>query len=162
MYRLIAAIDRKQGMAKQGFQPWYLPADEERFTELTKSDGGICLIGSTTFKTFKQGPLAERQNYVLTHDQTPIEGVTLVHDLDKFLKDFADTNVWIIGGANVFAQVVEMSGSCELYLTHIEADFGCNQFFPDYSHGFQMTEQSGLHEQNGFIFTYAHYTKTVT
>ena len=159
MIRLIAAIDRQNGIAKQGFQPWYIPDDEAYFTKQTQSFGGTVLVGSTTFKTFK-GPLTGRQNYVLTKEKEPIPGVTLVHDLDKFLKDFRnDKDLWVIGGANVFAQVIESGQADELYLTHIQADFGCNQFFPAYD-GFELAEQSDLHEQNGFIYNFARYAKT--
>lgn len=161
MNRLIVAIDRKRGLAKQGFQPWHIPEDEQFFTEQTKRYGGIALIGSTTFKTFK-GPLADRQNYVLTRDKEPIEGVELVHDLNKFLKDFQDQDVWVIGGANVFSQVIEAGKADELYITHIEAEFGCNQFFPAYEANFTLAERSDLHEQNGFIFSFAKYTKSTS
>ncbi len=157
MIRVIAAIDRKKGLGKQDFQPWYIPDDEAYFTEQTEAHGGIVLVGSTTFKTFK-GPLASRKNYVLTRDTEPVEGVTLVHDLDQFLRDFQDKDLWVIGGANVFAQVIESGKADELYLTHINADFGCNQFFPPYDKEFNLVAQSDLHEQNGFIFTFARYT----
>jgi dihydrofolate reductase len=159
MIRLIAAMDRQQGIAKQGFLPWYIPEDEAFFTEQTKLYGGNALVGNTTFKTF-HGPLAERHNYVLTHDKTPIAGAELIHDLEKFLRDMADQDIWVIGGANVFAQVMELGKADELYLTRIQADFGCNQFFPPFDQGFTLIEQTELHEQNGFIFTYCKYTKT--
>ena len=158
MIRLIAAIDRQRGIAKQGFQPWFIPEDEAFFTKLTKQYGGHVLVGSTTFKTF-HGPLKQRDNYVLTRDKTPIEGVGLVHDLEKFLNDFSDRDLWVIGGANVFSQVFELGKADELYLNHIDADFGCNQFFPEFAAGFHQTDKSDLHEQNGFIFTFATYAK---
>ena len=158
MIRLIAAIDRKRGLAKQGFQPWYIPEDEQRFTELTKQYNGHVLVGSTTYKTF-HGPLKDRDNYVLTRDKTPIEGVELVHDLKKFLDDFKDRDLWVIGGANVFAEVLELGKADELHLTHIEADFGCNQFFPEYADKFKLQQETDLHEENGFIFKYAWYTR---
>jgi dihydrofolate reductase len=158
MIRLIVAIDRKQGLAKQGFQPWYIPQDEHYFTDKTKDFGGNVLVGSTTFRTFK-GPLSDRQNYVLTRDKEPIEGVELVHDLNKFLHDLGDKDLWVIGGANVFSQVMEHGKADELYITKIEADFGCNQFFPLYEESFDIAEQSDLHEQNGFIFAFTKYLK---
>ncbi len=160
MIRLIAAIDRQRGIAKQGFQPWFIPEDEQYFIQKTKSEGGIVLVGSTTFKTFK-GPLVDRQNFVLTHDTEPIEGVELVHDLEKFLKDYQAKDLWVVGGANVFAQTIELGLADELYITKIEADFGCNQFFPEYEDTFTLTEQSDLREQNGFIFTYCKYAKAL-
>ncbi len=160
MIRLIAAIDRKQGIAKQGFQPWFIPEDEKYFTDQTKKYGGNALYGRLTFElSLLKQPLMDRQNYLLTRDKTAIEGVELVHDLDKFLKDFQDKDLWVIGGANVFAQVIAAGKTDELYLTHIEADFGCNQFFPEYEADFKQAERSDLHEQNGFIFYYAKYVK---
>jgi dihydrofolate reductase len=157
MIRLIVAIDRKRGLAKQGFQPWYIPEDEQYFTTQTKSHGGIVLVGSTTYKATFHGPLVDRQNYMLTHDETPIQGVKLVHNLDAFLEDFQDKDLWVIGGANVFSQVIEAGKADELYITHIEADFGCTQFFPNYETGFQLAERGELREQNGFIFSFARY-----
>lgn len=158
MNRLIVAIDRKRGMAKQGIFPWHIPEDEKYYDESTKTRSGNVLMGNTTFKTLN-GPMPDRQNYVLTHDKTPVAGVELVHDLDQFLRDFEDKDLWVIGGANVFAQVMQMGKAGELYITHIEADFNCNQFFPEYETGFKLAERSDLHEQNGFIFSYAKYVK---
>jgi dihydrofolate reductase len=158
MIRFIAAVDRKNGVAKQGFQPWFIPDDERYFTDQTKKYGGHVLYGRLTFQlSLLEKPLTDRHNYLLTHDKTPHEGVQLVADIDKFLKDFNETDLWIIGGANVFAQTIGVAD--ELYLTHIQADFGCNQFFPDYKDQFSLSEQSELREENGFIYTYAVYTR---
>ncbi len=158
MIRLIVAIDRKSGLAKKGFQPWYLPEDERYFTEKTKSFGGENLIGSTTFKTF-QGPLTERKNYVLTRDDTPIEGVELVHNIENFLKTYKGKDLWIVGGTNVFQQVMDLGYADELYITHIDADFGCDQFFPEYNDKFVLSSTSENREENGFTFQYCVYTK---
>lgn len=158
MMRLIVACDRKLGMAKHGFQPWYIPEDEKYFTDQTKKHGGIVLVGNTTFKTFSE-PLAGRDNYILTRHDTPIKGVRVVHDLTKFLKDFQDKDVWVIGGAKVFDQVIQHGKADELYITHIDADFGCDQFFPEYKDSFTLVEQTDQREQNGFRFTFAKYVK---
>ena len=159
MIRLIVACDRKLGMAKRGFQPWYIPEDEQYFTDQTKSLGGIVLVGHTTFKTF-HGPLAGRENYVLTRHDTPIKGVHIVHDIEKFLEDFKDKDVWVVGGAAVFDEVMKAGKADLLYITRIDADFGCDQFFPEYEKDFKLVEQGEPREQNGFHFTYARYAKT--
>ncbi len=158
MIRLIAAIDRQRGVGKNGGQPWSIPDDERHFTESTKLYGGNILVGSTTFQTFK-APLAGRQNYVLTHHQEPIPGVTLVHDLQRFLHEFADKDLWIVGGAKVFEETIKIGQADELYLTHIDADFGCQQLFPIYEGDFKLVEQSEPQEENGFRFYYARYVK---
>ncbi len=161
MNRLIIAIDRTRGLAKKGYMPWHIPEDEQYFTDQTKTHGGNILVGHTTFKTFR-GPLAGRQNYVLTHSKDPIKSVTLVHNLNEFLDVFSDKDLWVVGGANVFKQVMLTGRADELYITHIDADFSCDQFFPEYENDFTLTEQSEIHEQNGFHFTYARYAKKAT
>lgn len=158
MNRLIVAIDRKRGLAKHGFMPWFIPEDEQYFTDQTKTHGAKVLSGGVTFREgYNSRPLPERQNFILTHDTTPIQGVTLVHDLEKFLEDFKNEELWIAGGAKVFEQVIKLGFANELYLTHIDADFGCDQFFPEYKANFILHEQSERREQNGFYFTYAKY-----
>lgn len=160
MNKLIVAADRKLGLAKQGFQPWFIPDDEQYFTDQTKKYGGHVLYGSRTYElSLLRKPLEGRQNYLLTRNKAPVEGVEVVNDLDKFLKDFQDQDLWVIGGANVFAQVMQAGKADELYITHIEADFGCNQFFPEFDHGFKLAEKSDLHEENGFIYYYAKYVR---
>ena len=159
MIRLIAAIDRKQGIAKHGFQPWSIPADEQYFADQTKSQGAEILMGSTTFKVIGAA-LPDRQNYVLSHDKTPLEGATVINDLHAFLTSYTDKDLWVIGGANVYSQVIETGLADELYLTEIEADFGCDQFFPKFDPEYTVEQQSELHEQNGFIFRYKVYAKS--
>jgi dihydrofolate reductase len=153
MIRHFVAIDQKYGMAKNGGQPWNIPEDSQYFSDLTKSHGGITLTGMTTFKTFAH-PLSGRQNFILTHQTEPIEGATLVHDLDKF---FAETtgDVWAIGGAAVFEQTLAKAD--ELYVTRIAADFGCDQFYPHFEDNFTLKSQSEVREQNGFRFQYEIY-----
>lgn len=159
MIRLIVAVDRMRGIAKEGFQPWHIPDDVEYFNKHTKGQGGEVLIGSVTFKTFSE-PLADRHNYVLTRDKQPIDGAETVDNLEQFLKSYQDRDIWVVGGANVFSQVIDLGFADELYITHIEADFGCSQFFPPFESNYKLIKSSELHEQNGFIYRYAVYSRT--
>jgi dihydrofolate reductase len=158
MIRLIAAADRKSGVAKHGILPWYIPADEKYFTEQTKLFGGNVLTGGRTFRETYHGPLTGRQNFILTRETEPIEGVSVVNDLLEFLKSFKN-DLWVAGGAAVFKQVIDAGYADELYLTHIDADFNCDQFFPAYQDSFKLAEQAESIEQNGFNFAYARYVK---
>jgi dihydrofolate reductase len=160
MIRLIAAIDRSNGIAKHGVMPWNIPEDEKFFTDQTKTHGGHVLTGGVTFReAYQNRPLQDRHNYILTHDETPIEGVELVHDIAQFLSSFKK-DLWVSGGAVVFDEIMKLGKADELYLTHIDADFGCDRFFPDYSDNFKMTDQSEPREQNGFRYIYTVYTRT--
>ncbi|GAC1503012.1 MAG: dihydrofolate reductase [Candidatus Saccharimonadales bacterium] len=156
MIRLIVAIDNENGMAKHGFQPWYIPDDEKYFTAKTKLYGGNVLIGSTTYKTFK-GPLSGRNNYVLTRNQDQIKDVELVHDLETFLKHYKNNDLWVVGGAGVFEQVIKLGYADEIYITHIKADFGCDQFFPEISKKYKLINRHQDLNQNGFRYYFATY-----
>lgn len=99
-------------------------------------------------------PLQNRSNVILSQNQAKIEGVTTCTDL-SIINSLSD--VWIIGGESVFSQVIENAD--ELYLTHIEADFGCDKFFPEYEKSFELMRESTLKEQNGFLFRYSVYRR---
>ena len=162
MIRFIAAIDRRRGIAKHGFLPWYIPEDEKYFTDQTKTRGGYVLTGGITFRdTYHEHPLKDRQNYILTRDPKPIEGAIVVNDLTKFLKEFGDKDLWVAGGTQVFEAIMRAGKADELYLTIIDADFGCDQFFPEYETDYKLVEQGEPREQNGFRFMYAKYAKAV-
>jgi dihydrofolate reductase len=160
MIRLIAAIDLKRGIAKHGYMPWSIPEDEAYFSEQTKTYGGNVLTGGVTFRdSYKGKPLKDRTNYVLSRNVQPIEGVQVVNDLMAWLATMGNKDIWVAGGANVFQQIIDAGKADELYITHIDADFGCDQFFPDYQAKFRLVKQSDTHSQNGFNFTYAIYAR---
>jgi len=160
MIRLLAATDRKLGIAKKGVLPWCIPEDEKYFTDQTKTLGGHVLTGGVTFRVTYHGPLKDRHNYILTRDPTPIPGTTVVNDLKKFLDDFKQDDLWVAGGAAVFNEVMDLGRAEVLYLTHIDADFGCDRFFPEFNkEDYVLTSQSEPREQNGFHFYYAVYTR---
>lgn len=156
MIRSIVAVDRQRGLAKHGFQPWSIPDDEQFFTDQTKRYGGIVLVGGKTYKTFRR-PLADRQNFVLTRQTEPIPGAFVVNDLDKFFDEHRGQDIWVVGGASIFEQTMKLAD--ELYITKIDADFACDQFFPEYENDFELVKASELHEQNGFVYMYTTYKK---
>src|SRR5580704_17376809 len=152
MIRLIVAHDVKRGIGKHGFQPWYLPEDEQYFNQQTISHGAKVLVGRRTLLDVIGHPLKDRQNFVLTRDNhEPQAGITYINELPAFMDGLQD-DIWVIGGASIYEQTMDRSD--ELYVTKIEADFGCDQFFPAYENDFTLSEQSDLHTQNGFVFSY--------
>jgi dihydrofolate reductase len=161
MIRLIAAIDRKRGIAKQNVIPWHIPEDQAFFDSETKKHGGHVLTGEVTFRvTYLGQPLEDRKNYILTRKTEPIAGAKVVNDLAAFLPEFADKkDLWVSGGAAVFQSVVELGYGDELLITHVDADFGCDRFFPAFEDAFTVAEQGDPREQNGFHFTYARYIR---
>lgn len=158
MIRLIAAVDEKLGIAKDGEMPWSIPEDEAYFTERTQKFGGRVLTAGKTFReAYKSQPLKNRTNYIYTRRSDPIEGATVINDLNKFLADNSSQDLWVAGGGELFTIVIQKNLPIELYLTHIKGDFDCDTFFPAYT-GFKLVKKSDIQQQNGFEFYYAIYT----
>jgi dihydrofolate reductase len=64
------------------------------------------------------------------------DGFVPVADLDSFLAERVDADLWIIGGAKVYAETLPAVG--ELSLTRVQGDFGCTKFFPPFESTFQL------------------------
>lgn len=159
MIRLIVAYDQRRGIAKHGVQPWNIPDDEAYFSLQTKSRGAAVFMGRKTLEVMGS-PLDERDNYVLTSNDKSIAGVTLVHDTNEFLIAWGDKDLWVIGGASIYELFMKQKLADELYVTHIAADFGCDQFFPEFNEN-DYTQESKIatNSQNGFEYRYAVYIK---
>ena len=156
MIRQIVAIDSKRGIAKNGVQPWKIPADERYFQDQTKTRGGVVLMGRKTYTDVIHHPLADRQNFVLSRNPgLHLDGVSIVTDLQAFFAQHQD--VWVIGGAAVYAQTFDLAE--ELYITKIEADLACDQFYPEYEDSFELVSQSVPYSQNGYSYSFCVYKR---
>nr|AIA11312.1 Dihydrofolate reductase [uncultured bacterium] len=158
MIRAIAAIDDKLGIAAEGHPPydipWDIPIEVQRFKELTM--GGIVVMGRRTYGTLTN-PLPGRRNIVVSHNLSAVrEGFELVTDIEDFLNTAAG-DVWIIGGAEMYAAVLHRCD--ELYLTQVRGNYRCDRFFPNFEGRFKLIDESPEQEQNGYRFTYATYTR---
>jgi len=155
MIRLIAAIDRKRGISKHDHQPWNIPLDEAYFTNQTSLFGSNILMGNTTFNVIGH-PLKNKHNYVLSHNQSPMDGAEIVNDLNQFLANFKH-DLWVIGGAQLFELTIAHAN--QLYITKIDADFNCDLFFPNYEKNFKPVETSIPKHENGYTFTFNIFEK---
>lgn len=155
MIRLIVALDKERGIAKNGDQPWNLPADKAYFMEQTQKYGGIVLMGHRAYQVIGHA-LKNRRNIVVSrHVGLIIPGVEVVHDLEAFAKN-ARHDIWIIGGSSVFEQALPYAD--ELYITRIDAVFDCDQFFPKFEDTFVFKQKNKDIRQNKLTFRYEIWT----
>lgn len=157
MVRLIAAIDQKRGIAKAGRQPWHIVADEQYFRQQTTKFGARVLMGRKTQVVIGR-PLPLRTNYVLTHTRRNEPGIIEVVAVDALLRNGAE-DIWVIGGAEVYNATIARAD--ELYLTLIEFDFGCDQFFPLYSAQFELVSQGPTQTAAGLNYAHAIYRRRI-
>jgi dihydrofolate reductase len=134
MIRLIAAIDARRGIATDSGIPWKLPGDTAYFHAKTAT--GVILMGRATYEEFA-GPLHERENFVLTaHSGVLRTGFRAVGSLNRLVADHPDEDIWVIGGAKVYAETIGEAE--ELLLTQVVGDFHCTKFFPPYEAEFRL------------------------
>ncbi len=136
MIRLIAALDAERGIATDKGIPWSLPGDKAHFRRETLR--GVIVMGRSTYTEF-DAPLHGRDNYVLTSQDGPLrEGFDPIATLQELTRDRPAEDIWVIGGAAVYASTIDQAD--ELVLTQVEGDFDCTKFFPPYRDDFVLAE----------------------
>ncbi len=126
MLALIVAASRNGVIGAGGKLPWHLPADLQRFKQITM--GHPILMGRKTFESIGK-PLPGRTNIVITRQKGfQCCGTTAVHSLEEALQmcDRGATaqrskEVFVIGGAEIFQQALPFAD--RIYLTRINQDF---------------------------------------
>lgn len=125
---LIVAVDEKNGIGKDNQLPWHLPADLLHFKKITT--GFPIIMGRKTFDSIGK-PLPNRRNIVISRqEELEINGVEVCHSLNNAISLCKDeSEVFIIGGAQIFEQSLNLADS--LYLTVIQNNFDADTFFPE-------------------------------
>jgi dihydrofolate reductase len=148
---LISALaESNRAIGINGKLPWpYLAEDSTRFQDLTR--GYPVIMGRKTWEyDLEKSPLVQRANVVIsskTHAyevqendrKQPFE-LAFVSSFREALKkaNNADRTIvnadrtYIIGGATIYSQALELADIWELTL--IEGEFAGDTFFPEYQH----------------------------
>lgn len=130
---LIAAMDYKRGIAKDGEIPWHIPEELKHFKEETM--GHPVIMGRKTFENIieKIGkPLPGRENIVLTSEENYIYSNTVVarnkQAALEAAKDSETDEVYIAGGRSVYEQFLEEADR-GVYSLILDV-YDCDTFFP--------------------------------
>lgn len=129
MISIIVAVAKNNVIGKNNQLIWHLPEDLKRFKELTT--GHTILMGKNTFISL--GRVLPNRKHIVLYDKDDLEiddeNVELVHSLDDFIKyKDSDEEVFVIGGAMVYRQMIEYAD--KLYITEINKEFDGDVYFP--------------------------------
>ncbi|MBE6701044.1 MAG: dihydrofolate reductase [Ruminococcaceae bacterium] len=157
---LIVAIDKNNGIGKNGDLLCHLSADLKHFKEITS--GNTVIMGYNTLISLpKSAPLKNRRNIVLYEKDVEIEGAEVCHSLEELLelvKDIDPDKLFVIGGAMVYTLL--MPYCKKLYITHIEKEFEADRFLPEIKKNeWRILEESELMEENSLQFRYVTYER---
>ncbi len=154
MISVIAAVGKNRELGKNNKLLWDIPEDMEHFRNKTR--GHAVIMGRKTYESIGHA-LPGRPNIIITRDDTfkTTDGSFIVHSLDEAIalgKEKEKDELFIIGGANIYAQAIDIAD--KLYITEVHQDFpDADTFFPDYtrfSKEFSKKEGSG----NGYTYTF--------
>ena len=149
-------MDETRGIGVEGRLPWHLPADLKRFKSLTM--GHHLIMGRKTFESIGR-PLPGRTTIIVTRDQSfQPEGCLVAHSLETAL-EFArldlENDVFVIGGAEIFVQAIELAD--RIYLTQVHSSLPADVYFPEFAAADWLETDSEYHpadEKNRYPFTF--------
>ncbi len=136
---VIAAVAKNGAIGFENKLIYWLPNDLKRFKALTT--GHTIVMGRRTYESLPKGALPNRRNIVLTRDVKDaamrFPGCEAFSSLDEALAHCAvDEQVYIIGGASVYAEALPRATRLCLTLVH-DTPANADTFFPDYSTGWR-------------------------
>lgn len=153
---LIAAISENNCIGKKNALPWYLPEDLQHFKKLTT--GHTVLMGRKTWESIpeKFRPLPNRKNIVITAQANFIvpQKVAVFHSISDAIAAHKHEQVFIIGGAHVYAQTIALADT--LYITEVHQFIDGDVFFPEIDKHIWKEIERQDYEKFSFV-TYAHH-----
>lgn len=131
MLAIIAAISENNCIGKDNALLWNIPEDMKNFKDITS--GHIVLMGRNTWESIpeKFRPLPNRKNIVITRDENYLlpEDVEKYFSIGEALKKYKNENVFVIGGASIYKQTIDIAD--KLYITEVHKTFDGDVFFPE-------------------------------
>jgi dihydrofolate reductase len=129
----IVAVSENNVIGKDNKLIWHLPADMKFFKD--KTSGHCIITGRKNYESIpeKFRPLPNRINIVITRQKNyNAQGAIIVGSVDEAIKkakELCNTEIFIIGGAEIFRQ--SFSYANKIYLTRIYHHFEGDVFFPE-------------------------------
>jgi dihydrofolate reductase len=157
---LIFARSRNGVIGKDNTLPWHLPEDLAHFKQTTF--GQPVLMGRKTWESLppKFRPLPGRTNIVVTRQTNwHAEGAVVAHSIEDAVQHCPpDSQVWVIGGAEVYAQAMPLAARA--MVTEIDADFQGDAFAPTFDSSWKETERTSHTAANGLRYSLVTLTRT--
>lgn len=124
---LVVAMDESRLIGVDGGLPWKLSNDLKHFKRLTV--GKIVLMGRKTWDSLGR-PLPDRENWVLTRDASfKSQGACVFGTLDDTLAAAGDRELMVIGGAELYREVLPIAN--RIHLTRVHAKLTGDTWFPE-------------------------------
>jgi dihydrofolate reductase len=126
-FKAIAAMAENRVIGSGGRIPWHLPEELRWFKRMTT--GCVLVMGRKTFEAIGK-PLPDRDILVLSRTRSSLPGVRVIGGLDQIDVRAERRDIFICGGAQVYAQTLPLCS--DLYLTLVKRSVEGDTFFPPF------------------------------
>jgi dihydrofolate reductase len=135
-FKAIAAMALNRVIGNGNQIPWHLPEDFKWFKATTT--GHVIVMGRKTFESIGK-PLPQRETVVLSRSAWSFPGVKTISSLDDLPAVAGDRQVFICGGAQIYAEALPQCS--ELFLTLVKREVAGDAFFPKFEDQFELAEE---------------------
>ncbi|QQR89286.1 MAG: dihydrofolate reductase [Myxococcales bacterium] len=171
-FACIAALDQQRGIGAGGNLPWHLPEDMAYFRKITTtSKQGLTnavIMGRKTWESIPEPyrPLAGRTNIVLSRNKRnglpgSVHAALSFEDALTNCKTLQQLQrvdqLFVIGGAQLYAHAIALTQCKRLFLTRIEAAFECDAFFPPFESDFALIASSAAKKHKDLVYRFEEY-----
>jgi dihydrofolate reductase len=132
-FKAIAAMSLNRVIGAGNRIPWHLPEDFKWFKQMTT--GQVVVMGRKTFESIGK-PLPNRETIVLSRSGFQYPGVRTVRELAQIDPAREPREIFICGGAQVYAQALPLCS--DLYLTLVNHTVDGDAFFPAFEDQFEL------------------------
>ena len=181
---IVAYCKKNNGIGNENSIPWYLKSELKYFKEVTSNNENnlknIVIMGRKTWDSLPKKPLPNRINVILSkqenndykeHIESKHKDTYVINNLIKYVDSLIEKNqnqkqkIFIIGGAQIYKHVLDLSESnnlnLNLYITEIYNEFDCDTYFPKLdSNVYSLTHVSEFKEENKIYYRHKIYKQT--
>lgn len=151
MISLIFAEDKNHLIGTHNTLPWHYKEDLQYFKQTTLNKP--VLMGRKTFESIVDRlgkPLPKRRNIVATRSDFSYEGVQVVNDLEAFLKQPHDEEIFVIGGKMIYEAAFKYAD--QLYITHIDKVYQGDTFITYDLSAFKLIKERKVGDLNFCLY----------
>lgn len=135
-FKAIAAMSLNRVIGDGNKIPWHLPEDFKWFKATTL--GHVLVMGRKTFESIGR-PLPGRETIVLSRTGWSHPGVQTAASLVAVKSLSGDRQVFICGGAEIYAQALPRCS--DLFLTLVKREVPGDAFFPAFEDRFELAAE---------------------
>lgn len=158
MFKIIACINQKMALGKDGNLLYTIKNDLANFARQTKNN--VVIMGRKTYESLPNGePLKDRINIIITSNEefgvsSDYDNVYIVSSVDDAIElcdaFFSDKELFVIGGESIYRQFMEKELVNEMRLTVVKDDADGDVFFPQYDENEWYTYYKSMAQVSSF------------